>query len=338
MALGVTTSATATATASSSTVAPITIAVSGPYVDFSDVFIAQAAGLFKKAGVSVKLIEDTGANTLDDVVSGTADIGVYTAPIALEAAEQGKPISVIYAVERDPGAALLTESSINSIAALKAKSGCRIAVSTSGSQGYAYGGIYKSKLGLSNCQLVQVSLPSLALGGLKSGSYNAMVTTYSNGELGVSQGDHMIINPLSKAERAKYAVPPYPTAVLFGPTADLKSKSSAVTRVLQAVDEAASMEGTISNAKWGDYLKAASPGDFKTVQPSLLTSEIQAIRPFIGPGTVPTMTPQLGYISPQLWKTALNEYKKWGITGFSPTASVNSYKERVDMTYLNNRD
>jgi ABC-type nitrate/sulfonate/bicarbonate transport system substrate-binding protein len=324
-------------TTSSSTVPSIKIAVAGGFVDFSDIFLAEAEGLFAKHGVNVTLQQDTGSNTLNYVVSQQVDMAIYTAPIALQAAEEGKPTTIVYAVERDPGAAFLTGPSIKTVAQLKSTSNCRISVSTTGSQGYAYGSIYKQALGLNNCSLIQTSLPALQLGGLKSGSYSAAVTTYQVGLQGASQGDNMLVNPLNTADRAKYAVPPYPTAVLFGLQSNLAAKKAAIVRVLAAVNDAVKLEKTMTNQQWAEALQKVS-GDFKAVSLSALESEVQSIRPFIGDGTVGTMTDKPGYISSALWSTALKQYQDWGLQGFDPSATSVSYSQRIDMSYLSQAD
>jgi ABC-type nitrate/sulfonate/bicarbonate transport system substrate-binding protein len=330
-------SSSSSGAASSTTVPSIKIAVAGGFVDFSDIFLAQAEGLFAKHGVNVTLQQDTGSNTLNYVVSQQVDMAIYTAPIALQAAEEGKPTTIFYAVERDPGAAFLTGSSIKTVAQMKSVSNCRIAVATTGSQGYAYGSIYKKALGLNNCSLIQTSLPALELGGLKSGSYNAAVTTYQVGLQGVSQGDHMLVNPLDTAERAQYPVPPYPTAVLFGLQSNLTAKKAAIVRVLAAVNDAVNLEKTMTNQQWAQALQQVS-GDFKAVSLPALESEVQTIRPFIGDGTVGTMTDKAGYISSALWSTALEQYQNWGLQGFDPSAASVSYSTRIDMSYLSQAD
>src|SRR5690348_3384717 len=76
-------------------VPPIKIAIAGGFVDFSAIFLAEADGLFAKHGVDVTLQQNTGSNTLNYVVSNQVDIAIYTAPIALTAALQGKPTTVI---------------------------------------------------------------------------------------------------------------------------------------------------------------------------------------------------------------------------------------------------
>jgi len=312
---------------SSAPVPPLTVAVPSPLVDFMQIYIAKAAGYFDKEGVSVSIIDNTGANTLNMLIAGQSDLDMYTAPVALKGAEQGKPTTIIYAVERDPGAALIGSGNVTSIAQLQAMSSCRLAAGAQGSQGYAYGVIYLKKLSL-KCDQVVAATAGLILAGLKSGSYQAAVTTYNNALLAVQNGDHMLINPLDPNDAKKYSVQPYPTATFFGLPDNLKAKKESVVRFLRAINDANVLIHKGGNLQELTNLMLSIDA-FKPTPADVMQQQIQSIIPFIGAG----MGSKPGYIPQDLWNNALQQYTVWGLDGFDPGAAVNSYKQRVDMSY-----
>jgi hypothetical protein len=320
--------------------ATLTVAIPSSLVDFSDALIAQAAGLFAKHNLTVKILTNAGSNTLTDVVSGQADLAQYTASAALSAAEQGKSTTVIYGTERDPGAALDTSSGITSLAQLQSEKHCSIASNAQGSQGYAYATIYINKLGLKNCSLMTAGLPALQLGGLKAGTYQAIVTTYQTGVQGVQDGGHMLIDPTNAADLAKYGEPDYLSGSLFGITSTLASERPAIVRYLQAIGDAVKLFESSSDAEVATLLKQADP-DFAATPEATLEAQIKSIRPYkgagltgkIGDGMTGTLNNQPGFIGSNAWQIVLREYGQYGLSGFVQNAAVNSYAQRVDMSY-----
>jgi hypothetical protein len=339
-ATGSTPSGPSSGSADASQHATLTVVIPSSLVDFSEPLIAQAAGLFAKHNLTVKILTNAGSNTLTDVVSGQADLAQYTASAALSAAEQGKSTTVIYGTERDPSAALVTSSGITSLAQLQAEGHCSIASNAQGSQGYAYASIYKKKLGLNNCSLMTAGLPALQLGGLKAGTYQAIVTTYQTGVQGVQAGGHMLIDPTNAADLAKYGEPDYLSGSLFGITSTLASERPAIVRYLQAIGDAITLFESSSDAEVATLLKKADP-DFAATPEATLEAQIQSIRPYKGAGLTGkigdrmtgTLNNQPGFIGPKAWQNAMSEYSQYGLSGFVPTAAVNSYAQRVDMSY-----
>jgi ABC-type nitrate/sulfonate/bicarbonate transport system substrate-binding protein len=317
----------------------LTVAIPATQVDFLEPYIAQGAGIFTKNKLNVHTLDNAGPNTLTDVVSGQADLANYTGPPALQAAAQGKQTSIIYGLALDPGAALITPSSITSLTQLQALKHCTIGANAQGSQGYAYATIYKKELNL-NCDIVAASQPALQLGGLTGGTYQAVVTTTSTAVAGTANGDHILIDPTKPAEVQKYGKRPNQSGVLFGVTADLQSKRSAVVKYIRSMGEALKLFETSSNAQVATWLKDGDPG-FAATPEATLEQQIQAVRPYHGPvivgkigdGTKGTIDDEPGFIGPGAWIVMLNMYTNYGLQDFDPTAAVNSYSQRVDMSY-----
>jgi hypothetical protein len=100
----------------------ITIAVSNDTPVFAQPFIAQALGYFEQAGVNVKLLDNTGSNTLNFVAAGQADLGMIAAGTPLLMAEQGKDSQIIYSPQGGAaGGMLVGGKDAASVAAIKGK-------------------------------------------------------------------------------------------------------------------------------------------------------------------------------------------------------------------------
>jgi hypothetical protein len=65
---------------------------------------------------------------------------------------------------------------------------------------------------------------------------------------------------------------------------------------------------------------------FKTFSLDQLTSYVAYDRPFVAPNN--------GLITPDMWKTGLQVYAKWGIDGFDPADPTYAFDKRVDMSFL----
>jgi ABC-type nitrate/sulfonate/bicarbonate transport system substrate-binding protein len=315
------------------TLPSITIAMPAGFAEFTPIYLAQAKGLFTKYGVKVTMIQDAGLNTIDDVVSGRAGLAYYSPSAGLLAADKGQDITFVYGGNRDEGASLLSESKITSIAQLQRTPNCRIAAPAAGSEGYGYATRYKNLLKLSNCTIIQVSLPALQIGGVKSGTYTAAVTTVQYAALGKSEGENLLINQLDTAQQAKYAALPSWQTALFGLSSTIKANSAAVGAVVKAMIAGSELEGKLSNEQCAEVLQQVAT-DFKTTPLATLATEVQNTRQFVGLGTVPILTNKLGYISPANWDQSLKGYTTWGIAGFNAASPSNSYSARVDMSYV----
>lgn len=75
----------------------ITVGLAVPTSDYAPLYLGVDKGLFKQAGVNVKLVTFKGGSDLvKGVASGTVDIGVTALPGVLSAVQQGQPLKAFY--------------------------------------------------------------------------------------------------------------------------------------------------------------------------------------------------------------------------------------------------
>jgi len=303
--------------------------------DFAPLYVAVAEGYFTQSNVKVDLIPNALANTLPYLTSGRADLAMYSATIALAAAQSGKATSIVLLTERQPGFALVGSKNITSLEQLQAKSSCRYAVPQAGTSGYGVGATLEKTLGLKCTQVVQPD-PTVMTAGLTSGSVDAGVLLATNADKAVGQGAHILIDPRKQADRDKYFTAETPTATVFGVTDVLKQKKDAVVSFIKGMNLAVKWIDAHSDEEVvADLLKADK--SFATTPTATLVANFgSSQRPYLAKGLVgPILGDKVGYISESAWNSALQTYKVYGLTNFDPSAAVNSYAERVDMSYYN---
>jgi ABC-type nitrate/sulfonate/bicarbonate transport system substrate-binding protein len=313
----------------------LTIAVAATVGDFAPLYVAESQGYFAKNGVDLTVIPNALANTLPYLTSGRADLAMYSATIALSAAEQGKATSIVLLTERQPGFALVGSKNTTSLSQLKSESNCRYGVPQQGTSGYGVAATLFASLGL-HCQFVITPDPATMVAEIDSGSMNAGVLLASNADQAKSQGASILIDPRNAADRQKYFTEETPTASVFGVTANLHKKRQGVVGFIKAMNDACVYIDSHSDAEVVADLIKADSSFATTPTPTLITNFASSQRPYMCQGLVgPVLGDRIGYISNSAWNTALQTYKAYGITGFDTSAAVNSYSERVDMSYYN---
>jgi ABC-type nitrate/sulfonate/bicarbonate transport system substrate-binding protein len=314
----------------------LNVAFSTNVVDYAEWVLAKDLGFYDAEGVNVNENFNTGSNIINLVVGGQDDLATYTGAGAAQVALQGKPVSGIMTSEVNPGAALSTASNITSLADLKNAPNCRWAVAASGSQAYWQALVYQRELGLVNkCTLVQLATTPLQIQGLVSGSYQAAVTGYTSIVPFVSQGIHILINPLSPSYLSTYGRSLYQAGLIWGLKDNLQSKSAAVVSYIRGSFDGAQYLWTHTDKQVAQVMiknplyAANSLAD--------MTNFVSFVRPFIGNNInrANGLTNKPNYMSPTDWKKALNVFGQFGLSGFDTTSSSVQYPSIVDMSYWN---
>jgi ABC-type nitrate/sulfonate/bicarbonate transport system substrate-binding protein len=340
--------------ASAATAAPqrkaadsLTIAIPNPFVNYAVPFVAKSAGIFDKYGLNVTLREATGANTLNMLVTGDADISLQstTSPLLLSA--QGKRAVSFYIYSRDPGSWLVGGPGISSLDQLKALGDkCKILGGSPGNQSLGYGYIYRDTkaLGITGCAVESTPNANTLLARLAAGQASAASVPYTTAKLAMdAYGAKILINPNLNGYREKYKIARYPTGTWFGLADNLQAKRSAIVRFVKAIDEASKMTNVKNLNKVAGYLQpysSFSASDLKSIR-----NQLQNTIRYIGDGaSMQTIaqrkkdknpvTSSSGYISKAVWSVALQQYAKWETPGLDVTAPYAQYNQAVDMSYL----
>jgi NitT/TauT family transport system substrate-binding protein len=308
----------------------ITVADPSPIVDFAPLYIAQQQGLFKKEGVDVKILTGPVTNTVSFVVSGQADLAMFTPAVALQTAAKGEDVKAIYGGAALPNGALMSSPKIKTIADAQKLGSCKLATASPGSLTYANAVAYKKALGL-KCDLAIVpTIPALAA-GVQSGQYQLATGVLTTALQVQKAGGHLLLDPRTAAFKAKYEPKPqYPETVLFGVGKHLSQNREAIVRFLKAFHEA---EAALAGGQTSDQLAKSLLQDpvFKGQAASLLTTNLSFLKSYFNAG----FGGGPGFIGPGAWSTMLQALSGWSLPNYDPSAGTNAYDQRVDMSYYN---
>jgi hypothetical protein len=294
--------------------------------------VAKQMGFYDGEGVSVNLVENSGANTTNLNVAGQADLTAYTGAAATQVALQGKPVTGIMATEVYPGAAFISAPNITSAADLRNAPNCRISAATIGSTAYAAALVYMRELGVANkCTLVQLPTTALQIQGTLAGAYQATVTGYSAWSTMQPAGAHLLIDPLSDTYAKTYGRSAYQAGLLWGLKDNLSTKSAALADFIRGTFDAAQYIWTHTDKQVATVL--AKDPLYTGLTVDQLTPLVTAVRPFEGNNTnrLHADKSKPYYMSEGDWKTALAAFAQYGLQGFDPTSPLLQYSQIIDM-------
>jgi ABC-type nitrate/sulfonate/bicarbonate transport system substrate-binding protein len=325
----------------------LNIDIVAPNANFAPVFVAKSAGLFSKYGLNVNIIENTGANTLNMLVSGQADITLFSTSNPNILAGQGQPTTVFMNGLRDSGAALIGHQSITSLGQLQALGdNCHITTTAIGTQayGYAYQYTHIAKLGLQKCRIESAPSNAVAVARLASGQVQAAVLPLPFAITFVNQiGAHILISPNKRGYRKSLGLPEFISSVYFGLTSTVEAKRPLIIRFIKAINDTNKLLVPKNLTQLTRYLQ---PFDsFKNVEFKTLRTSLQFIISYMGPGAnyasaaaikkrPNALTSNPGYIPAAAWNTSLQQIELWGLSNFDASTAAYQYKARVDMSYL----
>jgi NitT/TauT family transport system substrate-binding protein len=300
----------------------VTIAVAAATPVFAYPYIAQQLGYFEKAGVDVKLIPNSGANTLNQVASGQADLGMIAAGVPLLLAQQGKDSKIIYSPQGGAaGGMLVGGADVKRVEDIRGK---RIGTLSRGSSMYGFGVLYNRKFKL-DADVVPLQNNASIAGALKSGRIAAATGPFDAYAAQIEAGEAtVLVDTRDKAEREKILGPDFPEGAVFGLAPNLEKKRDAIVAVMKAYDDALEYMRGEDPAKIAETLRK-SP-DFQAIPPDKLAEFVDSAKSYIGL--------EDGAISPAVWQHALDQYALWGLGDFDPKNPLFSYDKRIDMSYL----
>lgn len=327
--------------------ATITVAVPAPNANFAPIFVAKAAGLFQKYGLNVNLIENAGANTLNLIVSGAADLTFYTPTNEILLANQGAPTTMILNGLQDSGAAIMSTSSVTSLSQVKALgSNCNITTTAVGTQAYGYALEYTKipSLGLQQCTISQSGSNAIATARVSSGQSQLAVLPLPYVITVVNQiGAHLLLSPNVPTYRKTYGLPKFLSSGYWGLTNTIQNRQADMVNFCKAIVETNKLFVPKNLTRLTNYLEQFA--SFNTVPAPTLRTALQFIISYQGPGAnyaspadvkahPNRLSTNPAYIPKKIWDISLQEWAKWGVANFDPSAPVSQYNQRVNMLYL----
>jgi ABC-type nitrate/sulfonate/bicarbonate transport system substrate-binding protein len=317
--------ATAPSGASAATLKPLTLAIITNDAQFSPPILADYLGLYKKAGVSVKVIPDTGASTINSLLtSGQADIIEYNGGNDIILASKGVKVKIIAGTLDLQIASIIGSSKVKTLSDAEHLSSCKMATLTPGSSVYG-SAIYLNKRLDLHCSISSFSSVALVVAAVQSGNYQLGVMVEDDAISAVqSKSANMVLNSNSPTAR-RYSPAATLNSTFTGLDSDLTAKKASVVAFLKATLAANTMIHKDPPQQIAQELTKTSA--FAGVKEATIISELEQALPYIPAGE------NAFNVSEPFWDASLNSYASWGIPGFSKTDSAFSYSSMVDMSY-----
>lgn len=314
-------------TPSGSPVDHLTVSISNTDYTFAPLFLAQSQGFFAKHGLSVTILDGPIASTISYLVSGKADLTLYSVLPGLLAADQGADIKFVYQNLNVFGLPLIGSKNVATVAQAQRLSSCRFATGPAGTLTYSASNTYMRDLHL-RCALVQVPSISLITTGVQAGSYQLGVVSLSPALDAAAAGAHILVDPRSAAYQKNYAQSPYLVETVFGIGSRLPKIRGAVVKFIQALQDVQPLYQTMTPAQLAAALLKNS--QFAGQSASSLATGFSELQHEMRQGC---QGGAHGQINQACWSATLNALARWGVPTFHAGSAANSYANRVDMSY-----
>jgi NitT/TauT family transport system substrate-binding protein len=292
-------------------------------------YIAKQLGYFKDQGIDVNLLTNTGGSaTTPLVVSGRVDLAAFSTTAPITVGIQGQDTSIVYGIEGGGvgGSMLGNGTTVKSVDDLKSLSSCKIASSPPGTGSYGEALIYVKRYN-QKCDIVPLATPASELAALASGQVQAVVGGYSFLAPGsVSLNKPILINTTDPKQRAKFFGPGFVEVGFWGMSSNLNGKRESVVRFIRALQKARDFLLNSSPDRVTGVLRGVS--DFSSFDDASLKNIIvKSFQAYVPNGG------RNGYIDKGRWAFALSKVALYGLNGFDPSGSSESYAKQIDMSY-----
>lgn len=297
----------------------LTIAVGAVDPSFTQVWVADVEGFYEDENLDVE-ITVAGANLVNLLVSGQADIGVLGTSSAFLPVREGRSTSILYLNSGGAiGGFLAAEPGVETV------NDCtRMATFNVGSSGYAWTVLYKEAFN-ADYDIVPVQDVPAIISTVTSGGANCAVSSLAAFGEQLENGDlHLIVDP-----RDEEAFPPsiprnLVEGAVWGMTDRLEEKQSAIVRFLRAYHEGFQTINASTSGEIAELLRNAD-SEWRAFPREALTERIESTR-F-------SFTPLDGYVPPDVWSGTLQFFREGGLDFIDPDDPEWSYEERVDTSY-----
>ena len=296
----------------------LSVAVFFTNAAFAHVYIAKSEGYFDAEGVDVTLIDNAGSNTLTQVTSGRADLGMIGAGAPLLAAKQGAETSIAFAhIGNANGGVVVGTKGVTTLQQIK-----RVGATGLGTSSYGFCAFYNQTLHL-NWDIVPFQDVQAMRGALAGGQVDGACNSYLNFRDQIDSGAlNVIVDTRDKATRQKLIGQDYPEAAIFGMTSKMQANHDGMVRFMKAIGRAQK------------FIESNQPAAIAASLHKLPVFENQDVKSITAQveDTIPYYAPNGGFITPDTWNFALTQYKLWGLD-LDPQDPTFSYDKRVDMSY-----
>jgi ABC-type nitrate/sulfonate/bicarbonate transport system substrate-binding protein len=293
----------------------VALGAAGTHV--TPIILAETLGFADAEGVDLEF-SIAGANVLNVVLAGQADVGQGGVGTPLPPIESGKATKIIYSVES--GA---VSSMILAVPGIETFADCKTVVTSAlGSSAYAATMTYIAAVGTTP-EVRPVGDNSTIVPALLTGQADCAVNAATNLLKGMDEGLTLIADPHDPETMPDQTPLAAAGVVLFGENASLQSNGSAIAKFLRAIDSAVAFletasERDVAKALEGfQGLEAFTVGDLE----KLYAND----RPFLAPNG--------GFVDEEIWEAS----RTFFAPSFPPLATDDAiweYSNVIDMSYL----
>ena len=220
---------------------PVRLAVARSPFTYLPVYLAEPLGYYKEEGLAVSIAEFSGgAQSIQSVIGGSADVAAGFYEHAIELTAAGKPLQAFVTMLKYPGMALVVSPKasrlINSIEDLK---GLRVGVGTPGSPTHFYLNYLLSRHGLGGdaVGVVGIGAPATAALAIEAGKVDAAVVGAAMIVLQQRVPHLQVLAESFSPEgvKASLGVDEYPGAALLARTEWLRNNADTSRRIARAI-------------------------------------------------------------------------------------------------------
>ena len=220
---------------------PVRLAVARSPFTYLPVYLAEPLGYFKQEGLSVTVAElSGGAQAIQSIMGGSADIAAGFYEHAIEITAAGKPLRSFLIMLRYPGMALVVSPKASRpITRVEDLKGLKVGVGTPGSPTHFYLNHILSQHGMSggDVGVVGIGAPATAVVALEAGKVDAAVVGSAMIAL-QRRAPHLVVLAETfspRGVRQSLGVDQYPGAALLATAEWLHDNADTARRVARAI-------------------------------------------------------------------------------------------------------
>lgn len=315
--------------------APLTlsVALSSVSTAFSDVYLADSRGLFKKYNLTVD-IQVKGATAAALTAAGQVDVCLYGTSAALAPISQGRELTVVYNTLGNVQGSVIAsaKSNLKKLATtedtIMSLSGRKVA--TLGTSGGAFGNAktlsnYIVAHGGKPLEIQGPQTADLQRGLLVTGQVDAVISGTDAWSQVIKNGQASILVPATDPGQIKILGGEIVSAPIWGLKSTIKEKSAAVTAFIAALRDVHKYEASVSAEALGTELATI---------PAFKEAGITAEAATNSRDNGPLYAPKEGLIDEAVWKSTLKVIGDQGVE-YDVNDAKFSFKNVVDMAYWN---
>jgi NitT/TauT family transport system substrate-binding protein len=297
----------------------LNVALAATDVTYAPVYIGVAKGFYQKAGLNVKIVTSSAAADTPEVVSGQADLALFSLGSALAAANQGVNTRIILSAQTPASSGWV----VSSDPSVKSVSQCQKMGSLPLGGGMYANAINYEKQFKANYSIVQAGDLGTVLDQAISKQTDCALTAWQAALPGIASKQlHFILNPNKDPSVANFKT--ISAGVIWGVQKNLAAKRLEIQAFLRVYNQTLQWMDKNSYVAQARLVDSQVPA-FRSESVSSVAAALQATRP--------VQNPDSGYLPANTWRPTLQFFQRGGLPFLDASKPAFAYAKRVDMSY-----